>query len=191
MKTLSFLGLALALVAASSPAWAALKRRPAKLPRTGFYINASGLILDNSALGIEQQVFQKKSFTLEGRYLRHYVDRARVQGMGGALGFHIWSRRGLKGWFFGPRIAILSLRIKDETKDGILLAEGQAVMPGVGAGLGYQWRWKSGMTFGLGASADYMLNTLTALPLKGQASARETSFTGLVPNALLNIGFSF
>jgi hypothetical protein len=101
-----------------------------------------------------------------------------VSGIGVRAGYQFFlttrTKDAPEGFYIGPQVSFNSITEK-ETDTSVTAF-------GVGAMLGYQWVWKSGLCLDLGAGPIYQF---------ASESETTTSYQGFLPNVTIALGFNF
>ncbi len=148
----------------------------AELPNV-IKLNPIALAFGNFNLSY-QRAFSDASAIQIGANYWYKILGVEVSGIGVRAGYQFFVTNKTKaapdGLYIGPQISFNNLTDK-ETKESVNAF-------GVGALIGYQWLWKSGVTLDLGAGPIYQF---------ASESSTESDFSGFLPNITIAIGYNF
>lgn len=119
---------------------------------------------------------------------------AGIFSVGGTLGGN-WHplKNGMHGFFLGPRVSMQYYGIDAGCGDEAC-ADGSVTTFGAGAIVGWRWIWNPGFSLGLGVGAQYatIVSEAEARSSDGSdAVGSGFSFSGILPDFELNIGWAF
>jgi len=139
--------------------------------------NPIGLAFGNINLTYEMALSNATSFQVGGNFFTKILG-TEVSGFGINGGFRYYITNATKpapqGFYVGPRVAYNSFTEKSTDEKATTL--------GIGALIGYQWIFGSGVTLDLGAGPTYLF---------ASDSSTTGDFTGIIPNITFAIGFNF
>jgi hypothetical protein len=144
-------------------------------------VNPISLAFGNINLSYQRALGASHAVQIGGNYW-YKIFGAEVTGVGvrGAYQFFLTSRTKTapEGFYIGPQVSYNSL------KERITEGESQASVSafGVGAMLGYQWVWNSGLCLDLGIGPIYQF---------ASESETGTSYEGFLPNVTIALGYNF
>jgi len=139
--------------------------------------NPIGLAFGNINLTFERALNNSSSFQVGANFFTKILGTD-VSGIGFNAGYRFYITNAKKpapeGFYVGPRFAYNSFKEKS--------TDISASTIGIGAMLGYQWVFDSGVTLDLGAGPTYLI---------AGESTTTVSFEGLVPNISFAVGYNF
>jgi len=148
----------------------------AELPNV-IKLNPIALAFGNFNLSYQRGLSNSSAIQIGANYW-YKILGIEVTGIGVRAGYQFFVTNKVKsapeGLYIGPQISYNNLTDKatKETANAV----------GVGALIGYQWLWKSGVTLDLGAGPIYQFAT---------ESSSNTDFEGFLPNITIAIGYNF
>lgn len=140
-------------------------------------VNPIGLAFGNINLGYQRALAPAHAFQISANYW-YKIFGTTVSGFGmrGGYQFFLTSRtkEAPEGFYIGPQISFNSLK---ETETDV-----SVTAFGIGALLGYQWVWNSGLCLDLGIGPVYQF---------ASESETTTSYQGFLPNVTIALGWNF
>ena len=140
-------------------------------------VNPISLAFGNINLTYERALNTSSSIQISANYW-YKIFGTEVQGLGARLGYRFYITNRVKdapeGFYAGPQVSINSLKERN--------SEESVSAIGVGAMLGYQWVFGSGVTLDLGAGPIYQF---------AKETTSGTSYEGFLPNISIAVGYNF
>ena len=140
-------------------------------------VNPIGLAFGNINLGYQRALGTAHAVQISANYW-YKIFGTDVSGFGirGGYQFFLTSRTksAPEGFYIGPQISFNSLK---ETNTDV-----SVTAFGIGALIGYQWVWNSGLCLDLGIGPVYQF---------ASESGTETSYQGFLPNVTIALGWNF
>lgn len=139
--------------------------------------NPIGLAFGNINLTYEMALSQALSFQVGGNFFTRILG-TEVSGFGinGGVRFYMTNKTkpAPEGFYVGPRVAFNSFTEKATDENVTTL--------GIGALIGYQWIFSSGVSLDLGAGPTYLF---------AGDNGSTNDFSGIVPNISFAVGYAF
>lgn len=140
-------------------------------------VNPISLAFGNINVTYERAINSATSVQISANYW-YKILGTEVQGVGVRVGYRFYITNRVKdapeGFYAGPQLSFNSLKERS-TKESVNAF-------GVGAILGYQWIFRSGVTLDIGAGPIYQF---------AEETTSGTSYQGFLPNISIAVGFNF
>jgi hypothetical protein len=140
-------------------------------------LNPISLAFGNFNLSYQRAISNASALQIGANYW-YKILGVEVNGIGMRAGYQFFVTNKVKsapaGLYIGPQLSFNSLTEK-ESDEGVTAF-------GVGALIGYQWVWSSGVTLDLGAGPIYQF---------ASESSTASDFNGFLPNITIAIGYNF
>jgi hypothetical protein len=141
-------------------------------------LNPIGLAFGNINLGYQRALAPAHAFQVSANYW-YKIFGTEVSGFGIRGGYQFFltsqTKEAPEGFYIGPQISYNSLNEKG--------TDVSVSAFGVGAMLGYQWIWNSGLCLDLGIGPVYQF--------ANEKGGTETSYQGFLPNITIALGWNF
>lgn len=149
-------------------------------------MNPLGFAFGFFNLRYEKAINDKTSFQVGGNFYSRKFDDVKTTGFGfdTEYRFYITNKKKTvpEGFYIGPTIGFDFNKTEDtDTSEGANFS-----LFGIGATIGYQWIWDSGMTLELGAGPQYSI-----LAAKGDGLDESIDYEGVLPRLVFAIGYAF